>query len=733
MNERITLILSFIFMLMFGGQATVWAANQPPACPAGSQLYHGKANSFGADYDWYECREPGKTSAGRVKMQICHQWEGTHWNPSVDVPCGSAASVAEFIPKSPQCSNSEMVLLASSTDAHAPFEKKCLPVGWLSLPPTVNGKCPAGFFPGTFIGGNADVCFGPGPYGSIQELTPEEKRVTIAWHTQKTGEILLPDRHERDSATGIEKRVFKISLPSVSEKDLSENFNGSQAFAQNLWKSGFKFTAITDGRQYWASLLSEEGYGNIYGPFNTRPALDVLTDLQARTSTTHRTLFRVDPYAPPDGKVMASLRRLDAAKKQLAILNAVKTMPNLNFRGLRVYATTPASPQGEVTSQDYRLTIEIEGLPLPQFVVPFLSDVLSIKEVYRLGFKEIYIKNTVGVRLGTIGCAVSLQADGAHPLYCMKRTVVQHGLGEGTPGLGYEKYYQWPQGFVIHSGTAVGSASSSHEEERPAMSRTLARTGKPSGDQTVLRQQFAEELTGRMSKEISWCAAGRSGELLAGYVTTSQLSPGTFSLLETASPLYRELYRRGFRFVGFFDRDQRMKSAALTASGAVPASLTGISDADRKYLSRAIDVLMHVANGVDESDYRRLEGGKEVTECIPSQRHTLPGDSNPSPNQNTASGPYKVGGDVSSPVAIYHPEPSYSPKARAAKFQGTCVLWVVIDAQGNVTQVRVAHSLGMGLDENAVNTVKTWKFNPAMRNGAPVPVKVGIEVSFRLF
>jgi TonB family protein len=39
----------------------------------------------------------------------------------------------------------------------------------------------------------------------------------------------------------------------------------------------------------------------------------------------------------------------------------------------------------------------------------------------------------------------------------------------------------------------------------------------------------------------------------------------------------------------------------------------------------------------------------------------------------------------------------------------------------------------MGLDENAVKTVKTWKFKAAQRNGAPVPVKVMVEVSFRLF
>ncbi len=99
----------------------------------------------------------------------------------------------------------------------------------------------------------------------------------------------------------------------------------------------------------------------------------------------------------------------------------------------------------------------------------------------------------------------------------------------------------------------------------------------------------------------------------------------------------------------------------------------------------------------------------------------------------TGGGAYSVGGNVSAPIPIYKPEPPYSEQARKAKYQGTCVLWIVVDAQGNVTDAQVVKPLGMGLDENALKTVRTWKFKPAMRNGAPVPVKVMVEVSFRLF
>jgi len=105
----------------------------------------------------------------------------------------------------------------------------------------------------------------------------------------------------------------------------------------------------------------------------------------------------------------------------------------------------------------------------------------------------------------------------------------------------------------------------------------------------------------------------------------------------------------------------------------------------------------------------------------------------PGEGGGTGGGLYSVGGGVTAPIAIYRPDPPYSEEARKAKYQGTVVLWIVVDAQGNVSDVRVVKPLGLGLDEKAVDTVRTWRFKPALRNGVPVAVRVGVEVSFRLF
>jgi periplasmic protein TonB len=96
-------------------------------------------------------------------------------------------------------------------------------------------------------------------------------------------------------------------------------------------------------------------------------------------------------------------------------------------------------------------------------------------------------------------------------------------------------------------------------------------------------------------------------------------------------------------------------------------------------------------------------------------------------------GVFRVGGGVSAPRVTYQPDPEYSEEARKAKYQGTCVLWLVVGPDGRPRDIRVARSLGLGLDEKAIEAVKTWKFEPAMKDGKPVAVQINVEVSFRLY
>src|SRR5262245_33520119 len=90
-------------------------------------------------------------------------------------------------------------------------------------------------------------------------------------------------------------------------------------------------------------------------------------------------------------------------------------------------------------------------------------------------------------------------------------------------------------------------------------------------------------------------------------------------------------------------------------------------------------------------------------------------------------GIYKVGGGVSAPRAIFAPDPEYSEEARKAKYQGTVVLFMVVGPDGLAREIRVMRSVGMGLDEKAIEAVRTWRFEPARRDGQAVAVQINVE------
>ena len=103
-------------------------------------------------------------------------------------------------------------------------------------------------------------------------------------------------------------------------------------------------------------------------------------------------------------------------------------------------------------------------------------------------------------------------------------------------------------------------------------------------------------------------------------------------------------------------------------------------------------------------------------------------------SQLEARGPQSVGNDVSAPVPIFRPEPADTKQARNETVTRVVMLLIVVDTQGNVAEVQQASKpLGKGLDEKAIETVRTWKFKPATRDGVPVAVRVTVEISFRLF
>jgi TonB family protein len=85
------------------------------------------------------------------------------------------------------------------------------------------------------------------------------------------------------------------------------------------------------------------------------------------------------------------------------------------------------------------------------------------------------------------------------------------------------------------------------------------------------------------------------------------------------------------------------------------------------------------------------------------------------------------------PKCRYCPSPSYTNAARKAKYQGNVTLNVEIDEGGRVSAAVVLTGTPYKLEEQAVKAVLGWQFEPATKDGQPVPVCVLVQVSFRLY
>jgi protein TonB len=84
------------------------------------------------------------------------------------------------------------------------------------------------------------------------------------------------------------------------------------------------------------------------------------------------------------------------------------------------------------------------------------------------------------------------------------------------------------------------------------------------------------------------------------------------------------------------------------------------------------------------------------------------------------------------PRVIHKIEPMYTQEAINAKLEGTVVLTTIIDVDGAPQSIKVVRELGGGLDENAVECLRQWRFRPALSHDEPVEQKITIEMNFRL-
>jgi len=88
---------------------------------------------------------------------------------------------------------------------------------------------------------------------------------------------------------------------------------------------------------------------------------------------------------------------------------------------------------------------------------------------------------------------------------------------------------------------------------------------------------------------------------------------------------------------------------------------------------------------------------------------------------------------VSAPPAQVSQQSGEKGKKGKTGKKGVSVLSVIVEPDGSTSHIRIIKPVGLGLDEKAVEAVKTWKFKPATLNGKPVAIQIAVEVHFQLY
>jgi TonB family protein len=92
----------------------------------------------------------------------------------------------------------------------------------------------------------------------------------------------------------------------------------------------------------------------------------------------------------------------------------------------------------------------------------------------------------------------------------------------------------------------------------------------------------------------------------------------------------------------------------------------------------------------------------------------------------------RLSGELSGPVATRKVDPRYPPALVLAHVQGEVVLYAIIRDNGSIDSIQVMRSLDPVLDQNAMEALAQWKFQPGSRNGVPVALEAVIHIPFKI-
>jgi TonB family protein len=263
-------------------------------------------------------------------------------------------------------------------------------------------------------------------------------------------------------------------------------------------------------------------------------------------------------------------------------------------------------------------------------------------------------------------------------------------------------------------------------------------------DYTAVLQQHPDWAQIYDQRGLSYSYSGRHNLAIPDYTQAIKLDPYLAAAYNNRGWAYLETgdVQRAIQDLDYaielapdYERAHENRAKAFDKQNALQSELTDLEDVIRLApgnqwaKEQRQDVLRRLSsNGTKSADGVHAEPVEAGISDKSRQEPTLAEGLEP---QTTF---YTPGGDVSAPVPRYAPNPPFTAQARKAKLSGAVVVQVLIDAEGKVVDAKeVSQRLGEGLDETALDTVRTWKFQPAMRKGVPVAARMVVQVSFKMF
>jgi protein TonB len=173
----------------------------------------------------------------------------------------------------------------------------------------------------------------------------------------------------------------------------------------------------------------------------------------------------------------------------------------------------------------------------------------------------------------------------------------------------------------------------------------------------------------------------------------------------TAAPLLWIILLLALLAFGWFIYTQRAGVDTTPEPAPPPATRIGDGQEAAAERERAAD------------DARRASREREARGASPARERAAP----------EATGPDRAA------TPLTRVEPDYPVQAYRAREEGTVLVGASIDASGRPVDVQVVRRSGSrDLDQAALEAVRKWTFDPAVRGGTAVASEVQVPVTFRI-